>query len=260
MEIHQRKLQKTAYTLFYIGLVGQAAFALYICLHLLINALVGDWSAWNGDMANGIIEGDRIGNVALIIHIFLAFTITVGGPLQFIPALRSKSRRFHKWNGRIYIISVIITSLIATYLVWNRPLVVGGVTGLIGNTLNAMLIIIFGVLTMTSAMRGNFKVHRRWAIRTYIVVSGVWFFRVGFGTWLLITGFKAPGISEDLTGWFSTTLYFGSYLIPLAITEAYLRLKTSSEARLVKVFTWFLILLIPLLLGGICITAKIFWL
>jgi len=260
MESHKLKLRKAIYALFYLGLIGQIVFAIYIGLYLGVSAVNGDWSVWNAHMANGILKGDIVGNIVLCFHVFLAFTITLGGPLQFVPILRSKYKHFHRWNGRIYILSVIITSILATYLIWNRPLIIGGTVGLIGNTLNAILIIIFGTLTFVTAFKGNFKDHRLWAIRTFIVVSGVWFFRVGFGTWLLLTGFKAPGISDDLTGWFASVLYFGSYLIPLAITEVYLKIKTSKNKIAIRLFTWFIILLVPLLLGGLIITTKVFWL
>lgn len=259
MDKSNKYLNKAVYALFYIGLAGQAAFAIYIFGHLGLSAFNQDWEVWTKGMANGIIEGDRMGNTALILHIFLAFIITVGGPLQFIPALRSKQRTFHKWNGRIYIVSVLLTSIFALYLVWARPIVIGGVVGNIAITGNALLIILFGSMTWRTGIQRRFAVHRKWAIRTFIVVLGVWFFRIGFGTWFLVTGFKAPGVSQDLTGWFDSTLYFASYIGPLLVAELYMRIKDSENAKSKIRFTIFLILLCPLLIGGTLITAKVFW-
>jgi len=260
MDIPQSKLRKKVHLLFYIGLIGQFAFALYIALYLLLNAVTGNMESWNEHMAHGIIEGDKIGNFSLVAHIILALTITVGGPLQFIPVLRGKYKQFHRWNGRIYIMSTMLTSIFACWLIWSRPVIIGGTSGLIGNTVNAILIIVFGSLTWYYAVRRKYDVHRDWAIRTYIVVSGVWFFRIMFGTWLLVTGFTAPGVDENLTGWFAKVLYFGSYLIPLLIVETYLRLKTSSNVKLIKYYTWAIMLLCPLLIAGTLVTAKVFWL
>ncbi len=259
MNIQKIKLKRNVNILFYIGLLGQFAFTLYIAIYLLASAYNKKWEDWNEHMANGIINGDKIGNFILVFHIILALTITIGGPLQFISFIRKNFKRFHRWNGRIYIFSVIVTAILATYLIWNRPLVIGGHPGLIGNTINAILIIVFGFLTWSTALKKDFISHRKWAIRTYIVVSGVWFYRIMFGTWLLLTGFTAPGINADLTGWFSIILYFGSYLIPLAITESYLYLENSENLKLVKVFTWIIGLLCPLLVAGVIVTTIVFW-
>lgn len=211
-------------------------------------------------MIHGIIEGDMVGNIALIVHIFLAFVITVCGPLQFLPRLRSKGSKFHKWNGRIYIFTAILISAGALFMVFNRPATIGGEFGRIATSINGILIIGFGIMAWRTGMKRQFEEHRRWAIRTFIVVSGVWFFRIGFGTWFLITGFTAPGVASDLTGWFDRFLYFASYLVPLVIAEAYIRTKDSTSKRHKKLLTIFLYALCPLLLGGTLITAKFFWL
>ena len=255
-------LKKSVYTLFYIGLFGQAAFAIYIFVHLGLSGMNKNWQVWTDGMANGIIEGDEIGNIALILHVLLAFLITVGGPVQFIASIRKKYANFHKWNGRIYILLVMLTSLVGLFLVWSRPIVIGGAIGLNGSMAtsgNALLIIIFSIMTWVEAVQGRFDSHREWAIRTYIVVCGVWFFRIGFGTWFLVTGFSAPGVTNDLTGWFDKLLYFGSYLGPLTIAEIYLRVKKSNNEKYKRWLSIFLYLLCPLLIGGTLVTIKVFW-
>lgn len=246
-------------SLFAIGLAGQLAFAVYIFVHFGGTAIEGDWEAWTRSMIHGIIEGDPVGNAAVVMHILLAFIITVCGPLQFVPWLRSKGRKFHKWNGRIYISTALLISLGALFMVWSRPATVGGRLGGVATSINGLLIIWFGIMTWRTGMQKRFEVHRKWAIRTFIVVSGVWFFRIGFGTWFLITGFKAPGVTDNLTGWFDQILYFGSYLIPLAIGEMYIRVKESGSKRAQVNLAIFFFILCPILIGGTIVTAKIFW-
>jgi len=91
------------------------------------------------------------------------------------------------------------------------------------------------------------------------VVNAVWFFRIGFGTWLLITGFTAPGVTEDLTGWFGGSLYFLSILGPLFVAELYLKIKNSDNLKHKRYLTWFVYSLCPLLIGGTIVTAMVFW-
>ena len=65
----------------------------------------------------------------------------------------------------------------------------------------------------------------RWALRLFVVVSGVWFFRVGLMLTLLL--FKGP-IGFDPTtfqGPLVTFLSFAQYLLPLAVLELYLRMQ-----------------------------------
>jgi len=259
MDKSSKNLKKSVYTLFYIGMAGQLAFAIYIFFHLGLSALNRNWEVWTSGMANGIKEGDQMGNTALIIHVALAFIIAIGGPLQFIPSLRSKYVKFHRWNGRIYITTTLLTSIMGLFLVWYRPIVIGGTIGNLAISGNAILIIFFGILTLRTALQKKFLSHRKWAIRTYVVVCGVWFFRIGFGTWFLVTGFTAPGVTADLTGWFDSFLYFASYLGPLLVTEIYFGIKESENQKFKKVLTIFFALLCPLLIGGTIITAKVFW-
>lgn len=254
-----RNLNRAVRLLFYIGVIGQLAFALYIMIHFGGTALKGEWDSWGAGMIHGIIDGDPIGNIALIVHIALAFIITLGGPLQFFTWFRTKGRSFHKWNGRIYIFTALLISLGALFMVWNRPATVGGEYGRIANSVNSLLIVGFAIMTWRTGVQRKFDEHRKWAIRTFMVVSGVWFFRIGFGTWILVTGFKAPGVTENLTGWFDRFLYVGSYLVPLLISEIYIRVKSTDNTIAKRNLTILLFVLSPLLIGGTYITAKIFW-
>jgi len=79
------------------------------------------------------------------------------------------------------------------------------------------------VMAWRSAVARDFKTHRRWALRLFLVVSASWFFRVGLFLSLLI--FQGPfGYDEtSFQGPFLTFLSFAEYLVPLAVLELYLR-------------------------------------
>src|SRR5688572_30478347 len=74
-------------------------------------------------------------------------------------------------------------------------------------------------------MRRNIDAHRRWALRLFIVVNAVWFFRVGLMLWLLLNRGPAGFDPKTFTGPFLSFWSFGDYLIPLAVLEIYLRVK-----------------------------------
>ena len=69
-------------------------------------------------------------------------------------------------------------------------------------------------------MARNIAVHRRWALRTFIVVSGVWFTRVIYA-FLRILLDSTPGSTDDMTGPANIVIGFASYLLPLAVLELY---------------------------------------
>ena len=94
--------------------------------------------------------------------------------------------------------------------------------------INGLLILIFAGLAWREATRRRFDSHRRWAMRTFMVVSGVWFLRVGLMGWVLIN--RGPvGMTKTLSGPADIVLTFGSYLIPLAVLELYFAAGRSSS-------------------------------
>ncbi|MFT4762323.1 MAG: uncharacterized membrane protein YozB (DUF420 family), partial [Saprospiraceae bacterium] len=87
---------------FLVAVLGQWIFAYYIAVAYGGSAIEGNLEKWDEVLYFGFIEGDWIGNFILVAHIFLAFVITVGGPIQLIPQLRNRALTFHRWNGRVY--------------------------------------------------------------------------------------------------------------------------------------------------------------
>jgi hypothetical protein len=165
------------------------------------------------------VPGDILGNLSIIFHVLIAIFIIGSGPLQLTPGIRNRFPLFHRYVGRGYIALACITSIAGLYLVWTRG-VPGGMQGHIGISLDAVLILIFSTLTITYAIRRQFVRHRIWAMRLFMVVSAVWFFRIGLMFWFLATG--GAGIDpETFEGPFLTFMFFGQLVVPLLILEAY---------------------------------------
>lgn len=250
-------MKKATQLLFAVAVIGQLLFVAHIVSYYGSSIFTGDYTHWNELLYNGLIEGDIIGNIALMVHLFLAAIITFGGPLQFIPIVRSKYPVFHRWNGRVYILTAILISLAGLYMVFMRGVIGGKITAM-GNILNASLIITFALLTWRTAVSRDFTAHKRWAIRAFLAVSGVWFFRIGFGIWIAINFGSAPGSTEDLSGPFDIFLAFAHSLVPLAILELYFYAKKNSP-KVKYAMAYFLFVLSGLLAVGIFMAAMIFW-
>lgn len=254
------KLLNSSAALWFITAVfGQWFFAYYILIHYGGNAVQGDWSAWSSRMIHGIIEGDLIGNIAVLMHIFLAFVITFSGPLQIMPQVRSRFPKFHRWNGRVYIATAFTIALGAIYMTWSREALIAGLIGQISTSLDGILILIFAFMALRTAMARKFKIHRRWALRMFFAVSVVWFYRVGRGLWMFLNHGTSPGVNSTLTGPFDIFLGFAGILLPLFFLELYFRAQTRGTP-IIKVAMAGLIGILTILLAlGIYQAAQVFW-
>ncbi|MBP6011649.1 MAG: DUF2306 domain-containing protein [Alphaproteobacteria bacterium] len=213
---------------FVVAAAGQFAFAGYVVAFYGRSALEGQYERWNDVLVGGWVAGGLFGNVVLAAHLFLAVIITVGGPVQLIPQIRARALPLHRWNGRLYVLTAFLISLAGLYAVWTRG-TAGGVNLGAGISLNGLLIMYFAAMTLRHALARNIGVHRRWALRLFIAVNGVWFFRVALMLWILLNHGPA-GFGENFDGPFPTILSFACYLVPLGILEIYLRSQDRGDA------------------------------
>lgn len=214
---------------FLVAIIGQWMFAVYILSFYGRAVVEGDLARWNKVVSPGYIPGDRMGNFALAMHLLVAVMITVGGPLQLIPQIRVRAPRFHRWNGRIYMLTAFMVSVTALYLLWIRGGIFGDMVQHLGVSLNAILIMFCAVMALRSALARKFDVHRRWALRLFLVVSGAWFIRVGSMFWMIANKSPDGFHPAAFQGPFLDFLSFAQYLLPLAVLELYLR--TGDRAR-----------------------------
>jgi len=216
----KRLLNLSAQGWFIVAAIGQFIFTAYIIGLYGVSAYEGDFERWSAAMPHGHVPGDTIGNLSMAMHLLFAALVNVGGPLQLIPQVRKRLPGFHRILGRIYVGAGFLISLSGLYLIWVRGSV-GGTEGAVSTSLNALLIMAFAILSIQNARKRKFAQHRKWTLRLFLAMSGVWFFRVGLMLWLFIH--QAPvGFDPDtFRGPFLVFLGFGQYLIPLAILELY---------------------------------------
>jgi hypothetical protein len=223
----ERALRASAIAWFAPALIGQWFFAYHVAVAFIGPALAGNLAAWNEDLFVGLVRGDLVGNAALGAHLFIAFVITIGGTLQLIPWIRNHAPAFHRWNGRLYIVVAFVTSLAALYMIWTRETFGGILINDISVSIDAALIMVFAAIALRYALARRFDVHPRWALRTFIAVSGVWFTRVIYAFLDIVTRGRTPGVTDDMTGPTNIVIGFASYLLPLAVLELYFVAKRS---------------------------------
>jgi hypothetical protein len=213
-------LRRSAQLWFLIALAGQGMFVIYVAAFYGGAAVQGDFERWNRVLGRAWVAGDTIGNLALAAHLLIAVVIMLGGPLQFLPKIRRVAPRFHRWNGRIYLPAVMLTSLAGLVMILRKE----HDTQLlqhIGVSVDALLIIAFALLAWRTAVQRRISEHSRWAMRLFLVVNAGWFFRVGLILWVFLNGGPAGFDPKTFTGPFLEIWSFGDYLLPLALLELY---------------------------------------
>jgi uncharacterized membrane protein len=213
---------------FVVTVIGQLAFAFAIASFFGLTALRGDFHGWSKFITHGYVPGDTIGNLAVAMHVASAAIIMLAGAVQLVPGVRNRFPAFHRWNGRIYMLTVVILSLAGLYMTWIRGSVGGPFQHLI-STLGAVLIWLCAAMALRYALARDFKTHRRWALRFFLVASGSWFFRLMFFLYMLVFGPVALD-PTTLQGPLLTSISFAQYLVPLAVLEIYLRAQDGSRA------------------------------
>jgi len=194
----------------------------------------------------------------VIMHVASAAFVMLAGAVQLVPQIRNRFPVFHRWNGRIYMLTAVTLSVAGVYMTWFRGSV-GDLSVHLGSTLNAVLIWLCGGMALRYALARDFKTHRRWALRFFLVVSASWFFRIGFFLSFLV--FKSPFGFDPLTfrGPFLTFMTFAQYLIPLAVLEIYLRAQDRPGALRRMATAGLLLVLTLVMAAGLFAVATAQW-
>lgn len=222
-------LRRAASMWYFATAFGQALFLMFIVLFYYTSSLSGNFEAWdNKPNIKGFVHDDAVGNGMFAMHVLLAAVMTLGGLGQLIPAIRQRWPKLHRWNGRLFMVTVLSLAIGGLWLTWVRGTYLN-VTGGVGISLNALLIIGFSIQAWRAAVNGDFAQHRLWALRLFIVANAVLFMRLGYVTWGVSTG--GAGIGDAMDGPFDYFLAFGNSLLPLAIMEVYLQVKAGRSVR-----------------------------
>lgn len=219
-----RALKLSAQLWFLVALSGQLIFSVHIAVFYGRSTLNGTLSDWNRTMLHGYSPDTPVGNGVVVVHLLVAFLISFAGALQLAPVVRQRFPRFHRWNGRVFVVSAIAAAFAGLYMVWVRGSA-GDVPQHIGLTLNALSMLAFAGLAWRSALARDFKAHRRWALRLFVVASGPWFNRLGLFLWLMVNQGPVGFDPDTFVGPFLTALNFAETLLPLGVMELYLRAK-----------------------------------
>ena len=259
---HQRFTSAAGLTLaarawFATALAGQLIFISYLLAFYWMAALQGNLAAWNKVLPNAHVAGNTLGNAAIAVHVLIAAIVTLGGPLQLLARLRARCPAFHRWNGRVYVVTVVVASLTGLYL--NATRHADNLVQQLGIDLNALLILVAACFAVRHAMHGRTAAHRRWALRLFLLVSGSWFFRVGLMFWIAANGGPAGFDPGTFQGPALTILGFLQFLVPLAVLELYFYARDQGQTRARVAVSVTLLAATAVTAIGVAVATMAFW-
>jgi tetratricopeptide (TPR) repeat protein len=224
-----RALKTAAGFWFVVVVLGQLVFALALASFYGLSAARGNWQQWNKSMTHGYTPGHPMKNLVVAIHLGSAVIILLSGAIQLIPTIRHRFPSFHRWNGRIYFVTAFALSLAGLYMLWFRGSV-GDLSQHVGQSLDAVLIMVCSALALRYALARDFRTHRRWALRLFMVVSASLFIRAGIFLSFALNHGPFGFDQATFSGPFLTFMSFAQYLVPLAVLEIYLRTQDRAGA------------------------------
>lgn len=214
-------LSLSAKTWFAVTAIGQWFFVVYILGFYVPRVSANGPKGLEGThLPKGYIEGDTIGNIAIVMHILVAAFIIAAGQLQLIPAIRQRMPKLHRWSGRFYMGASVLVVLAGLYLSWAREAAIGTNLQSLGTSTGGVLVLIFVPLALYAAIKRDFAAHRRWALRLFMVVSAVWYFRLIIFGWLMTTG-GAFMDTKTFTGPFLLVASYAQFALPLLVLQLY---------------------------------------
>lgn len=227
LETHKH-LDRLVFLWVITALFGQWVFATYIGLQFAIPVFSGSGQEQAfSHMIKGYIEGDKSGNFILFAHVLPAGILSICGILQLIPYFRKHYPRFHRFNGRLFLTLGLAGALTGLYLSWVRDTRLSDI-GAIGITLNGLLIPIAVFFAWKFARQKRFDLHQRWAIHAFLLVNGVWMFRLFLMGWFLVN--QGPnGNNSTLDGPADIFFSFACYLLPMAFAELVFWVKRQTQ-------------------------------
>ena len=213
-----------------IALIGQWAFAIYILSVYALPSLFGQseltLSAAPGQAAKSTSSSDLS---LMFVHIVPAALMAMSGILQLFPRIRAKYPKFHRYNGRMFFVLGISGALTGLYLTWGAGFRFSDI-GSLGVTLNGILIPIFIIAAWKSAVNKQFVQHQRFAIHSFLLVNGVWSFRLYLMGWFIVNQ-GANGNTNKIDGPADIALSFACYLLPMAIAECVFWAKRTKSTK-----------------------------
>ena len=154
----------------------------------------------------------------VVLHIISVGLYCYLGAFQFLPSIRRHSLKWHRYNGRLMVVTGIVSALSGLWMThfYSFPYELQGnllysVRILLGS---AMVVFIF--LGLAAILKRDIVRHSSWMIRAYAIGQGASTQGLMIMSWIAISGGEPSGLTRDVMMTFA-------WIINIAIAEWIIR-------------------------------------
>jgi uncharacterized membrane protein len=154
--------------------------------------------------------------ILTLVHIVPGLLFMVLGPLQFSSTLRARHLRWHRWNGRIFVVGGLVIGISALVMSFGMP-AIGGFNQAAATTLFATFFLFALGKAFWHIRRREVVLHREWMIRAFSVGLAVATIRPIIGMFFATSHFSGLMPRE----FFGTGFWIG-FVVHLMAAEAWI--------------------------------------
>ncbi len=212
--------------------ISAATFGLYIVAFYGGAVSDGTPDRWNEALPRLYEPHELLATIGIGAHFATGTVLLLLGPIQLIGAVRESVPRLHRWLGRFYVLTALITGLGGLVFIALKG-TIGSTPMNVGFSLYGALTVLAAVETIRHARARRFAQHRAWAIRLFALAIGSWLYRMDYGIWKMVA--NGAGHTRAFDGPFDVVMAFFFYVPNLIVAEAFIRnrqLRTRLTAKL----------------------------
>ena len=168
----------------------------------------------------------------MVAHMSLGAVCLLCGPTQFLVVIRQKWPTFHRWSGRLYVVSAVLCSICGSIFIFLKGFIlVGGLNMGLAFFVAGIVFGGFAVQTAVHARNRAFTQHRNWAIRSYGQILAPMLYRYfylivgGLGLYPADTELDCNenDVCRPFTNTFDSIHAWTYFLFPMICTEFIIR-------------------------------------
>ena len=154
----------------------------------------------------------------VVLHIISVGLYCYLGAFQFLPSIRRHSPKWHRCNGRLMVVSGIISALSGLWMThfYSFPYELQGDLLYCVRILLGSAMVVFIVLGLAAILRRDIVRHSSWMIRAYAIGQGASTQGLMIMSWIAISGGEPSGLTRDVMMTFA-------WIINIAIAEWIIR-------------------------------------
>ncbi len=195
-------------------------FGLYILVVYAYSLFSGEMMNWN-DLLPGLYDGsNRTSTVGIGLHFLGGGLLLIFGCIQLLEQVRNRYPLIHRVIGRIYVIASLVTALGGFAFILFKGTIGGWIMD-VGFGLYGLLMLVAAWETIRRARKGQFELHRAWALRLFALTIASWLYRMEYGFWFMLA--DGWGHQDDFHGSFDFFMDFFFYIPNLMVAEIVIR-------------------------------------